>query len=148
MSNLEVFVLTNSSFRSGNELQLQLYMAQINLYHGFLNQCSEDLPMSDHSRNEGRDGGHACVTAATNAIMFTSTYLTNSQETNLTWSTAYTILISAVVLLVAISCTRAHSVKRSEMYGTLYIAVQVLQNTRYGDENSKKSYLDFLQVRI
>lgn len=121
-------------------------MAQIDLHHDFLDQCSEDPAIYNHVNSEEMGRGRACVTAATNAILHTSTHLTQSQGTNLTWSTAYAVLISAVVLLVAITYTNVHSMRRSEMYGTLYIAVQILQNTRYGDNNCKKSYLDFLQV--
>lgn len=134
-------------FRAGNELQIHLYMAQIDLYHGFLDHYSESVPMYNNEKFEETNRGRACVRAATNAILHTSTHLAQVQATNLTWTSAYAILVSAIVLLVAITHTNTAHMRR-EMYGTLYIAVQILQNTRYGSSRSKKLYLDFLQVSV
>lgn len=100
--------------------------------------------MRSPSQIDDINKGRACVTAATNAIMYTSMYLEHSQVTTLSWHSAYVVFISLLTLLVARSFTDA--LGRHTLQHTIRLAIQTLSNSTYGSSRSKTLYLDFAQV--
>lgn len=113
-------------------------------YHTFLECLAECTTMGEYYTIDDIDKGRACVAAATNAISHISERFMQTPESRLTWSSAYTIFISALTLLVAAAF--AHSDERHTIHGTVQIAIQILQNTTYGSSHCKKSYLGFIRV--
>lgn len=100
--------------------------------------------MGDYYEIDDINKGRACVTAATNAISHISGRLMQIPTSKLTWSSAYTVFISTLTLLVAAAF--AHPNERHAIHGTIQIAIHILQSTTYGSSYCKKSYLDFIQV--
>lgn len=130
--------------RAGSELRLHHCLAEIMLYHNFLQCLTETTPLGEQYEIDDINKGRACVAAATNAISHISTRLSQISGTSLTWSSAYTVFISSLTLLVAAAFT--HTNERHVIHNTVYIAIQILQETSYGDSHCKKSYLDFIRV--
>lgn len=100
--------------------------------------------MRSPSQIDDINKGRACVTAATNAIMYTSMYLEQTQATILSWHSAYVVFISLLALLVATSFTDA--LGRHTLQHTIRLAVQTLSSSTYGSSRSKSLYLEFAQV--
>lgn len=100
--------------------------------------------MKSPSQIDDINKGRACVTAATNAIMYTSMYREQTQVTALSWHSAYVVFISLLTLLVATSFTDA--LGRHTIQHTIHVAVQTLSTSTYGSSRSKSSYLEFAQV--
>lgn len=114
------------------------------LYHNFLECLAGCTAMGEYYSIDDVDKGRACVAAATNAISHVSTRLMQISANRLTWSAAYTVFISALTLLVAAAFS--HSDERHTIHETVQVAIQILQNTTYGSNHYKKSYLDFIRV--
>lgn len=100
--------------------------------------------MRSPSQIDDINKGRACVAAATNAIMYTSMYLEQTQAKTLSWHSAYVVFVSLLALLVATSFTDA--LGRHTLQHTIRLAVQTLSNSTYGSSRSKSLYLDFAQV--
>lgn len=130
--------------RAGSELRLHHCLAEIMLYHNFLECLAESTAMGEHYEIDDINRGRACVAAATNAISHISKRLARIPATNLTWSSAYTIYVSSLTLLIAAAF--AHAAERHTIHGTVCVAIQILQDTTYGSSHCKRSYLGFIQV--
>lgn len=130
--------------RVGYELRLYYYLVEIMLYHNFLECLAESTATGTTYGMDDINKGRACVAAATNAILYTSMRLARTPTTTLTWSSAYTIFISARTLLVAAAFT--HARKRHAIHSTVHVAIQILQDTTYSSSRCKTSYLNFIQV--
>lgn len=100
--------------------------------------------MKSPSQIDDINKGRACIAAATNAIMYTSMHMEQTQVTTLSWHSAYVVFISLLALLVSTSFTDA--LGRHTLQHTIRIAVQTLSTATYGSSRSKSSYLEFAQV--
>lgn len=122
---------------------MYLYQAQIVLYHKSLHcfsQSANILGFNHHGIDE-MNRREACIVAATNAISYTSTRLAQRSASTLTWSSAYTVFISGIILLIAVSSTD------TDIYhNTIANSIQILQNTTYGNSHNKQTYLEIIQA--
>lgn len=105
------------------------------LYHNFLECLAKSTAMGACYEIDDVNKGRACVVAMRLARIPTTT---------LTWSSAYTIFISTVTLLVAAAF--AHARERHAIHSTVHVAIQILHDTTYGNSQCKKSYLNFIHV--
>lgn len=139
--------VADTNVSAQNELRMHYYLAQIVLLQEYLVYHSQSPVTNDPHHLERICKGRACVIAASNTILFTADRVERMQITNVTWLSAYTIFISTIVLLTAISFvedTNLH--KREAIERTIQIAIHVLRYKSYAASEGKNTYLEFLTV--